>query len=190
MILEETPEAALLAEPVSARDHIWGAVDAPITLVEYGDYECSHCGAAFPTVKELQRLLGDRLCFVFRNFPLEEVHPHAEHAAEAAEAAGAQGKFWEMHDRLFTHQDALEDSALVAHAAAIGLDAERFSRELASQAYAARVQEDVISGERSGVEGTPTFFVNGRRHDGPNTLGALLLTMSVSTGRRGATITR
>src|SRR5689334_17654267 len=103
------PEGASLTPPVSARDHLWGTVGAPITLVEYGDYECPYCGAAYPTVRELQRVLGDRLCFVFRHFPLAEMHPHAEHAAEAAEAAGAQGKFWEMHDTLYMHQDALAD---------------------------------------------------------------------------------
>jgi protein-disulfide isomerase len=107
------------------------------------------------------------------------MHPHAEHAAEAAEAAGAQGKFWEMHDTLYTHQDALADPDLVAHAAALGLDVERFSRELASRTHAGRVREDVISGMRSGVDGTPTFFVNGRRHDGPDTLDALLQAMGV-----------
>ncbi len=177
------PEGAFLAEPVSARDHVWGTVDAPITLVEHGDYECPYCGAAYPVVKDLQQQLGDQLCFVFRHFPLPEMHPHAEHAAEAAEAAGAQGKFWEMHDTLYTHQDALADRDLLAHAAAIGLDVERFSRELTSRAYAGRVREDVISGMRSGVDGTPTFFVNGRRHDGPDTRDALLRAMGVRAAR-------
>ena len=155
-----------LTLPVSDRDHSAGPSTAPITLVEYGDYECPHCGAAYPIIKELQRVLGDRLRFVFRNFPLTQIHPHAEHAAESAEAAGVQGRFWEMHEWLFEHQRHLTDSQLLRAAGALGLDAARFQRELEDAVHQARVREDFMSGVRSGVNGTPTFFINGRRYDG------------------------
>lgn len=158
--------AGRLTPPVSERDHVAGPADAPITLVEYGDYECPHCGRAYPIVKAVQRSLGSRLRFVFRNFPLTEAHPHAEHAAEAAEAAGAQGKFWEMHDVIFENQDALEDADLVQYAGSLGLDADRVASELAAEVWAKRVREDFRSGVRSGVNGTPTFFLNGLRYDG------------------------
>jgi protein-disulfide isomerase len=147
-------------------DHAAGPADARITLVEYGDYECPYCGMAYPVVREIQRALGDDLRFVFRNFPLAQAHPHAEHAAEAAEAAAAQGKFWEMHDMLYEHQDALEDDDLVGYARALGLDADRVARELATGAHEERVRRDFREGVRSGVNGTPTFFVNGVRYDG------------------------
>ena len=158
-------EVARLSSPVTARDHAQGAPDAAVTLVEYGDYECPHCGRAYPIVKEIQKRLGSRLRFVFRNFPLKEIHPHAEHAAEAAEAAAAQGKFWEMHDTIFEHQLALDDRHLLEYAAELALDEARVQRELASHMHAARVREDFLSGIRSGVNGTPTFFINGIRHD-------------------------
>ena len=125
-------------------------------------------------VKALQKRLGDQVRFVFRNFPLAEAHPHAEHAAEAAEAAGAQGKFWEMHDLLYENQDALEDEDLVQYARALHLDVPRFVKEMEADAYLERVREDFRSGVRSGVNGTPTFFINGVRHDGPFDLGSLL----------------
>jgi protein-disulfide isomerase len=166
-----------LTVPVSARDHAAGPADAPITLVEYGDYECPHCGAAYPIVKEIQNRLGDRLRFVFRNFPLTQIHPHAAHAAEAAEAAAAQDRFWEMHDWLFEHQRHLGDQLLVRAAETLGLDAGRVRRELEEGIHMPRVREDFMSGVRSGVNGTPTFFINGQRYDGswdPETLlGAL-----------------
>ena len=142
-----------------------GPLDAPVTLVEYGDYECPYCGEAYPIVKDLQAAAGRRLRFVFRNFPHHDVHPHAEHAAEAAEAAGAQGKFWEMHDLLYEHQRHLADDDLHAYAEELGLDVERFDKELAEHVHAARVREDFMGGVRSGVNGTPTFFINGVRHD-------------------------
>ena len=154
-----------LVVPVREADHALGAAQAPVTLVEYGDFECPHCRQAYPIVKELQHRMGPRLRFVFRHFPLTQVHPHAEHAAEAAEAAGAQGKFWEMHDRLFERQFALEHDHLVEYAQDLGLDAPRVARELAAHIYEPRVREDFLSGVRSGVNGTPTFFVNGIRHD-------------------------
>jgi protein-disulfide isomerase len=163
-----------LTMPVSERDHIQGNPNAPVTLLEYGDYECPYCGAAYPIVKQVQQRMGDRLRFVFRNFPLTQAHPHAEHAAEAAEAAGAQGMFWEMHDTLYEHQHALDDDDLVRYAADLGLDVGRFVRGMGEHAYADRVREDFVSGMRSGVNGTPTFFINGRRHDGSYDLASLL----------------
>jgi protein-disulfide isomerase len=162
-----------LSMPVGERDHVRGPATAPITLVEYGDFECPFCEMAYPSIKEIQRRLGDRLRFVFRHFPRPE-HPHARQAAEAAEAAAAQGMFWEMHDLLFEHQRALDDSHLVEYAAWLGLDADRFERELAENTYHDRVQEDVLSGIHSGVHGTPTFFINGLRHDGRWELEPLL----------------
>jgi len=158
--------AHLLALPVGSRDHAQGAEGAPITLVEYGDYECPHCGRAYPIVKSVQRAFGKRLRFVFRNFPLGEMHPHAENAAEAAEAAGAQGKFWKMHDALYEHQDALEADNLVAYATKLGVSVKRFAADLENRVHAPRVREDFQSGVRSGVNGTPTFFINGGRFDG------------------------
>ena len=155
-----------LVNDITPRDHVLGPPDAPVTLLEYGDYQCPYCGAAHPIVKALQRQLADSLRFAFRHFPLTTVHEYAEGAAEAAEAAGAQGKFWEMHDTLFENQPALDFESLVGYAEELGLDVERFATELENQVYAARVKEDFISGVRSGVNGTPTFFINGVRHEG------------------------
>lgn len=163
-----------LALAVSKRDHIQGPIDAPAALVEYGDYECPFCGQAYLIVKQLRQILGKQLCFAFRNFPLSTAHPHAEHAAEAAEAAGAQGMFWEMHDTLYENQDALEDEDLAAYAASLGLDIARFNLEMATHRFAPRLREDFLSGVRSGVNGTPTFFVNGIRHDGSWDVRSLL----------------
>src|SRR5258706_15177705 len=157
-----------LVLPTKTRDHIRGSIDAPLALVEYGDYECPYCGEAESIVQAVRKALGDRLCFAFRNFPLVNAHPHAEHAAEAAEAAGAQGHFWEMHDLLFERQDALEDSDLADYATELALDVGRFARDLATHRHAAKVRADFASGVRSGVNGTPTFFINGERHDGPH----------------------
>jgi len=156
----------LPATPVAGRDHIQGPVNAAITLVEYGDYECPYCGEAYSIVKEIQERLGDQLCFVFRNFPLRNMHPHAERAAEAAEAAGAQGKFWEMHDALFENQDALDDEDIAELASELGLDDKKLMDDVEKGANAARIQEDFRSGTRGGVNGTPSFFINGVRFDG------------------------
>src|SRR6266516_4278617 len=162
---------ASLTLPVSQRDHQRGPETAPVTQVEYGDYECPYCGKAYPIVKEIERRLGDRLRFVFRNFPLTQSHPHAEHAAEAA---AGQEKFWQMHDYLFEHQQALEDAHLLQYAVALQLDTDRFVREMTEHVYANRVREDFLSGVRSGVNGTPTFFINGVRHDDSYELETLL----------------
>src|SRR5580692_6145331 len=155
-----------LVLPQAKRDHIQGPIDAPIMLVEYGDYECPYCGQAYPVIKAIQERLGDRLCFAFRNFPLINSHPHAQHAAEAAEAAGAQGKFWKMHDLLFENQEALDDENLAEYAATLGLDAARLIEEVLTGVHTARVREDFRSGARGGVNGTPTLFINGVRHEG------------------------
>ena len=155
-----------LSPPVGEGDHAQGPADAPVTLVEYGDFECPHCGRAHPILKRVQRRLGDRLRLVFRHFPLGEIHPHAVHAAEAAEAAGAEGKFWEMHDVIFEHQAALDDRSLVRHAESLGVDGARVARALETSEFEERVRADFMSGVRSGVNGTPTFFINGQRFDG------------------------
>lgn len=155
-----------LIPPVKHDDHRMGSKDSPITLVEYGDYECPSCRRAYPIVKYVQNQLGDQLQFIFRNFPLKNTHPHALHAAEVAEAAAEQGRFWEMHDMLYEHQDALEDEDLLRYADEIGLDVERVERALEDQEFADRVREDFRSGVKSGVNGTPTFFINGQRYDG------------------------
>lgn len=167
-----------LTLPLAQRDHLQGPIDAPVALVEYGDYECPFCGEAYPIVKAVQERLGDRLCFAFRNFPLINSHPHAQHAAEAAEAAGAQGKFWEMHDLLFENQEALEDEDLAQYATALGLDARRLIAEIQAGTHLARVREDFRSGARGGVNGTPTLFIDGRRYDGAPDVDALLAALT------------
>src|ERR1051326_4417197 len=156
-----------LTIPVGPHDHIQGPATAPVTLLEYGDYECPYCGAAFYIIKQVQRRLEGALRYVFRYFPLVTLHPHAELAAEAAEAANDQRKFWDMHDTLFEHQQALNAPHLVQYARSLNLNQERFERDLANHTFADRVREDFMSGIRSGVNGTPTFFINGQRHDGP-----------------------
>jgi protein-disulfide isomerase len=169
-----------LKPPVSDADHSDGPADAPVELVEYGDFECPHCGAAYPIVQEVQRLLGNGLRFVYRHFPLTQIHPHAEHAAESSEAAAEQDAFWEMHDMLFEHQDALGDPDLVRYAKKLELDAGRVAKGLAAGTYEPRVRRDFASGVRSGVNGTPTFFINGVRHVGPWDLDSLLLALRSS----------
>jgi protein-disulfide isomerase len=164
--MSTTQWGAALTMPVTEdRDHIQGPMEAAVTLVEYGDYECPYCGAAYPIIKEVQSRLGERLRFVFRNFPITTSHPHAEQAAETAEAAAAQERFWQMHDLLYENQARLRDSDLRGYAESLGLDLGRFDKELAEHVHAARVREDFMSGVRSGVNGTPTFYINGVRHD-------------------------
>jgi protein-disulfide isomerase len=166
--------ATRLALAVGERDHVQGPASAPVTLVEYGDYECPYCRAAVPIVLELQHQLGDQLRFVFRHFPLTALHPHAQHAAEAAEAAAAQERFSEMHTALFEHQEALEDEHLVQYAAGLDLDTARIRRELGAHSYASRVRQDFESGLRSGVRGTPTFYLDDVRYDGLVGVGQFL----------------
>jgi protein-disulfide isomerase len=160
-----------LKVPVTQRDHIRGPADAPVTLVEYGDYQCPHCGMAHPIVNRLQVDFRETLRFVFRHFPLSQIHPFAESAAETAEYAGAHGRFWQTHDALFENQDTLNQprlaaSLLFALAEAAGLSAAGLRDALASGTYAPKVRSDFMGGVRSGVNGTPTFFINGRRHNG------------------------
>jgi protein-disulfide isomerase len=170
--------APRLVVPVSERDHIQGRADAPSQLVEYGDFECPYCGAAYSVVKQVQAAMGEQLAFVFRHFPLSNVHPHALKAAEASEAAAAQGAFWEMHDMLFEHQDALDEPVLLGYAGALGLEVDRFTWELSRDVHAPRVNDDFRSGILSGVNGTPTFFINGLRHDGRSDAQSLLAALA------------
>lgn len=156
-----------LTDPVDpGRDHIRGPQDAAVTLVEYADFECPYCGQAEPVIRELLARFGADLRYVFRHLPLPEVHEHAQRAAEAAEAAGAQGRFWEMHDLLYGHQDALGSKDLIGYARRLDLDVETFAEQLRKGKYAQRVAQDVASADQSGATGTPTFFANGRRHHG------------------------
>jgi len=159
-------EVKHLTLPVGDRDHAQGDADAPVTLVEYGDYQCPFCGQAHPIVKAVQNHFGPRLRFVFRNFPLSEIHPHAAQAAAAAEASAERGKFWEMHDHLFEHQNRLAERDLVSYASELGIESKGFLERMESAETAKRVQEDFMSGVRSGVNGTPTFFINNARYDG------------------------
>jgi Na+/H+ antiporter NhaA len=177
------PPLTDLVVPVDPeRDHVRGPAEAPVTLVEYGDYECPYCGRAEPVIRDLLIELGDELRYVFRHLPLTDVHPQAQGAAEAAEAAAAQDRFWQMHDLLFAHQDALDAGAVRRLAEQAGLDLDRFDADLDDRAYAARVATDTDSAADSGVAGTPTFFVNGQRHNGAFDIGSLR--RAVATARR------
>src|ERR1700730_6056462 len=175
-----------LAVPVSERDHSQGPATAAIILVQYGDYECPYTRQSTTIVRAIQQQLGDQLRFVFRNFPLTEIHPHALHAALAAEAAAAQGKFWQMHDYIFHHQHTLEDADLKQFAEAVGLDLQQYARALAEQRSLDRIEEDMEGGERSGVQGTPTFFINGALYRGSWERDALLSALQAAsrTSRR------
>ena len=174
----KTTATSKLVLPVAKRDHIQGPIDAPMSLLEYGDYQCPYCGEAYPITKAVQEQLGGKLCFAFRNFPLVNSHPYAEHAAEAAEAAAAQGKFWPMHDVLFENQDALDDESLAEYAETLGLDARRLIAEVQAGANAAHIRDDFKSGARDGVNGTPTFFVNGVRYEGEPDVDALVAALT------------
>jgi len=156
-----------LRVPVSSNDHTQGDTNAPITLVEYGDFQCPHCAIAHGIVKRLQEQFGDRLRYVFRNFPLTEIHPMAEPAAEAAEFAAANGKYWQMHDSIFEHQRRLSPELLVEIAIRLQLDTDEMATAMDVQRYLDLITRDVEGGERAGVHGTPTFFINGRQHQGP-----------------------
>lgn len=154
-----------LTPPVGYHDHVQGSIGAPVTLVEYGDYECFFCGEIYPIIRAVQNTLGDRLCFVFRNFPMTEVHPHAEHAAELAESAASENLFWQMHDLLFENQGALNDADLLGYGEQLGLDRSAITAALEGK-YAKTIREDFLSGVRSGVNGTPSLFINNARYDG------------------------
>jgi protein-disulfide isomerase len=176
----------VLDRPVdAARDHILGTADAPLTLVEYGDFECPFCGKATGVVRELRQRFGEDLRYVFRHLPLTDVHEHAELSARAAEAAGAQGRFWEMHDLLFRHQDGLAFEDLIGYAGELGLDVEDFVRDVEEDRHADRVREDVMSAEASGARGTPTFFVGEDRHIGPYDTETLAAELEASRIRSG-----
>jgi protein-disulfide isomerase len=154
-----------LAAPVSSKDHVQGSATAPITLVEYGDYQCPSCGDAFPIIKKLQKHFGDKLCFVFRNFPLD-MHPYAEQAAETAEFAASHNKFWEMHDLLFHHQRNLSDHSLAKLATQLNLSSDDLTKALEEGTYTKHIKADLEGGIRSGVTGTPMFYINGNIYEG------------------------
>ena len=158
---------ARLKLPVTQNDHVLGSEDAPVTLLEYGDYECPHCGRAYPIVNAILESFGDQLRYVYRHFPLAQIHPNAEPAAETAEFAGANGQFWEMHNGLFQNQHRLGIPLFVELAEGLGLSSADLLRSLERGQYARVVRAHFMSGVRSGVNGTPTFFINGNRHDAP-----------------------
>jgi len=170
--MSDLPHADVLTlkVPITPRDHSIGPADAPVTLLEYGDYQCPHCGRAYPVIEDLLKTHAGQLRLVYRHFPLVKMHPQAKLAAEAAEAAGGAGgepKFWEMHGLLFAHQTQLAPEDLLQYAQQIGLDLPRFEQDLVNHVYGPRVQEDLAGGMRTGVNGTPGFFINGRRYTGP-----------------------
>lgn len=168
-------ETIKLQNQVTERDHMFGAPDAPVTLLEYGNFECVHCGHAYPIIQEVQKRLADNLRFVFRHFPTVRTHPHSLRAAEAAEASGAQGKFWEMHGQLFRHQSALEDHDLSRYARRIGLDGEKFAYDMAQNTFLEQIQSDYnrsLFDEH--ITGTPTFYINNVRYTGETEVESLL----------------
>jgi protein-disulfide isomerase len=171
-----------LQQPVEKNDHIRGNTDAPLTLVEYGDFECPHCGHAYGYLPGIREAMGDSLRFVYREFPLSEIHPYAKSAAAAAEAAGLQGKFWQMHDLLFTHQDSLTDADLLGYAQELFLDIGAFREDMISDTVAKKIHEDFLGGIASGVNGTPTFFINSMRYNGPNEAESLLEALRQAQG--------
>jgi protein-disulfide isomerase len=176
-----TPEVVKLKNPVTERDHTSGSATAPVTLLEYGNFECIHCGRAYPVIKQVRKLLGDNLRFVFRHFPTVQTHPHSLRAAEAAEAAAAQQKFWQMHDELFSHQAALEDRDLSRYAKRIGLNLERFSHDMTEHSFLQQIEADY---ERSlfdeHITGTPTLYLNDVRYTGATDFEGLLHAIKLS----------
>jgi protein-disulfide isomerase len=181
-----TSEGQRLNIPVGEGDHVQGERGAPLTLLEYGDFQCPHCGRAYSIVKEVQRRLGGRVRFVFRHFPLTSMHPFAQRAAETAEwAASVSGDFWSMHDHLYQHQDQLTEGHLLAHAEALGLPRAGLERAWAEHTFVRRLKDDLAGGIRSGVGGTPAFFINGRRHEGPWQLEDLLVALERAAGESG-----
>ena len=176
-----TPEVVKLNNPVTERDHASGPVTAPVTLVEYGNFECIHCGRAYPVIKQVRKLLGDDLRFVFRHFPTVQTHPHSLRAAEAAEAAASQQKFWQMHDQLFSHQQALEDHDLSRYAKRIGLNLERFTGDMTRNSFLKKIEADY---QRSlfdvHITGTPTIYLNDLRYTGATDIESLLQAIKLS----------
>jgi len=156
-----------LAVPVSEEDHAQGSPGAAVTLLEYGDYQCPYCGQAYPIIKEVQAAMGLKLRFVFRNFPLTQAHPYAELAAEAAESAAVDGKFWEMHDALYENQAMISHDTMMEIARKLGLNLSRFVEDIRARKFMNHVRKDFMGGVKSGVNGTPCFFINGKRHDRP-----------------------
>jgi protein-disulfide isomerase len=177
---------ARLTVPVRADDHILGPENAPVTLIEYGDFECPYCGQAHPVLQDILEDMGAQIRFVFRHFPLIQIHPNAEKAALAAEAAGEQGRFWEMHDVLYENQTALTDEDLLQYAQDVGLDLAAFDEAVGSPRHLTRIRQDFMSGVRSGVNGTPTFFINGKRHNGSYEYPVLLQAIREAAGVRQA----
>jgi protein-disulfide isomerase len=169
-----------LTEPVTEGDHSQGKKDAAVNLVEYGDFECPNCLEAYPILKKLQKIEGSKMKFIFRNFPLSQIHPHALHAAYAAESAAKQGKFWEIHDLIFENQQNLEDQNLLFYAKKLNLDIGQFRKDMGSAETRKKVEDDFMSGVRSGVNGTPTIFINGTRLNKPCELEFLQKAIAVS----------
>jgi len=170
-----------LSEPVGPEDHVQGPDNAPVTLLEYGDYQCSYCGDLYPVLKDVQKQMGKSLRFVFRNFPITSIHPQAFVAAEAAEAAAGQGKFWQMHDRLYENQFDLSAESIAIYAEQVGLDMERFVREVNDQTYAKRIKHDFQGGVMSGVNGTPSLFINGERYDGDRDVRSIVAALKAAS---------
>ena len=184
---QKVMDDSTLTPRVSARDHIEGNADALVTLVEYADFQCPYCGAAHPVIKHLQKSLGEKLRFVFRNFPLTHAHPYALLAAQAAEAAALQGKFWQMHDLIFENQEELEPEVLPVWAHKIGLDVDQFAKAVREERVTKRIEEDYASGLDSGVDGTPSYFINGTRYEGEDdydSLHSALLEAATSVDRK------
>lgn len=179
-----------LGAPVDSRDYARGPRTAPVTIVEYGDYECTDSGRAHYVLQRLGSDIGDDFRLVFRNFPLTQIRPYALPAALAAEAAGLQSAFWEMHDILYEHQDSLDPEHLLVYAQVLGLDVERFIVDLTSDAVVADVREDFVSGLRSGVHGTPTFYINGVRYDGPDDYESLKAAIKKAARSRARSVTK
>ena len=181
---------ARLTQLLRPSDHVLGPANAAVTLVEYGDYECPYCGQAHPIVQKLLERVGEFTLYAFRHFPLTTVHPHSLIAAQAAEAAGAQGKFWQMHNKMYEHQNALDPASLVLYAQALALDVDRFADDLRDGVHLPRVRSDFSSGVRSGVNGTPSFFVNGERVDEGFGLDALTAAVVRASRQRPARSSR
>jgi protein-disulfide isomerase len=179
-----------LARPVDEHDHVLGPEDAPVTLVEYGDFQCPHCRAAHFYLKNVLATLGDEMRFVFRNMPLTQVHPMAQLAAEVAEAAGAQGKFWPMHDLIYENQDLLSPALLTRLGQRLGLDMQRFADDVESHRYLSKVKEDFMSAVRSGAAGTPSFFINGEPYEGSFDDESLIDALRFAAQARGPHVTK